>query len=563
MHQGGAPGTGRPGGGTAAAFEVEGPPAGDGGEERVDSRARLSGPPSSARGSDGGRAGRRACRCCGLVGRLADAQGWWVQWAALALGAQLGCGTRMGLGFALDGTCAVPWRPCVTTDGTGRAGGALFYDFLANMLGCFLMGLLTENTAHQLYYEADLPVSVLPGGHWLQDWKALWLGLRVGFCGSLTTWASWNTQMVTMFAAGHGTLLRTQVVSVAFGYFIGFMTAVCSYVLGEQVALAIIFRYRHEDPSAERAGQSGQAGTGAYDRHRYRIWFRHHVNRLISAAGGKVAAATGLVGSFGDELQLIRYGEGGRRVEERFRFTEDTVILNPHLELLQRQASRTSPSGEEEVDAKGQPPPPPPPRTEKGPVPHGTVRRIEAANAAVVLLLAATTAGLLVGTIVEPGRSHRREWFALLVAPAGAILRWHLCSRYNGSMASWKWFPAGTFVSNLSASCISAACAAVILHFCIADGARGTGDYLVDVFAGGLSTGVAGSLSTVSTLAGEIRKMLVEYPRNSKAFVYAAATLAASFFAALGIYGWSAWAATSDGRGGCSDFEGRAGGGDK
>ena len=194
-------------------------------------------------------------------------------------------------------------------------------------------------------------MSVLPSGHWLQDWKTLWLGLRVGFCGSLTTWASWNTQMVTMFAAGHGTLLRTQVVSVAFGYFIGFMTAVCSYVLGEQVALAIIFRYRHEDPSAERAGQSGQAGTGAYDRHRYRIWFRHHVNRLISAAGGKGAAATGLVGSFGDELQLIRYGEGGRRVEERFRFTEDTVILNPHLELLQRQASRTSPSGEEEVSS--------------------------------------------------------------------------------------------------------------------------------------------------------------------------------------------------------------------
>ena len=82
----------------------------------------------------------------------------------------------------------------------------------------------------------------------------------------------------------------------------------------------------------------------------------------------------------------------------------------------------------------------------------------------------------------------------------------------------------------------------------------------MDVFAGGLSTGVAGSLSTVSTLAGEIRKMLVEYPRNSKAFVYAAATLAASFLAALGIYGWSAWVATSEGRGGCSDFEGRAGG---
>ena len=53
MHQGGAV-TGP--GGRAAVFEVEGPPARDGGEEeeRVDSRTRLSGPPSSSRDSGGG-----------------------------------------------------------------------------------------------------------------------------------------------------------------------------------------------------------------------------------------------------------------------------------------------------------------------------------------------------------------------------------------------------------------------------------------------------------------------------------------------------------------------------
>ena len=62
----------------------------------------------------------------------------------------------------------------------------------------------------------------------------------------------------------------------------------------------------------------------------------------------------------------------------------------------------------------------------------------------------------IVLAVVDSKSQHlqrRRQWFALLFAPFGAMLRWKL-SLLNGSVAGLKWFPSGTLAANLLACCV-------------------------------------------------------------------------------------------------------------
>jgi len=80
---------------------------------------------------------------------------------------------------------------CVTATGkTIQYGGALFIDLPANMFGSFIMGFLTGHLKHW----PALPF--LKHDHPLQYDDGLHLGLRTGLCGTITTFSSWNAQMV-------------------------------------------------------------------------------------------------------------------------------------------------------------------------------------------------------------------------------------------------------------------------------------------------------------------------------------------------------------------------------
>lgn len=92
--------------------------------------------------------------------------------------------------LSAGGRCDIwSWTACITSAGTGMRGGALFVDLPANMLGCFVLGALSSSDA--LGLPGAQPVAVLGAGSPLQRAMPLQLGLRVGFCGSLTTFASW------------------------------------------------------------------------------------------------------------------------------------------------------------------------------------------------------------------------------------------------------------------------------------------------------------------------------------------------------------------------------------
>jgi hypothetical protein len=81
------------------------------------------------------------------------------------------------------------WAACITSDGITRSGGALFLDLPANMLGCFIMGALSSSS--DVPGVKNMPVAIFGSNKWLQQAKALHLGLRTGLCGSLTTFSSW------------------------------------------------------------------------------------------------------------------------------------------------------------------------------------------------------------------------------------------------------------------------------------------------------------------------------------------------------------------------------------
>ena len=120
---------------------------------------------------------------------------------------------------------------CVTASGrTMQRGGALFADLPANMVGCFIMGLMTS-------LQPDLwpPLPWFSADHPLQQHDAYHVGIRAGLCGTITTFASWNAQMVVMMDGTH-TQLGPQVVTALCGYVIGFFCAIMSFFFGTNVS---------------------------------------------------------------------------------------------------------------------------------------------------------------------------------------------------------------------------------------------------------------------------------------------------------------------------------------
>jgi len=134
---------------------------------------------------------------------------------------------------------------CITNNGlTEQTGGALFLDLPANMLGCLIMGMLASS---------DHPIPWFRQDHPLQKHSALIAGLGTGFCGCLTTFASWNAQMVRMID-GTDTELGPQVAPALFGYLIGICAACYCFSMGRIIhsLISSIHQQNHDVvPDAE------------------------------------------------------------------------------------------------------------------------------------------------------------------------------------------------------------------------------------------------------------------------------------------------------------------------
>lgn len=125
----------------------------------------------------------------------------------------------------------VSHRICVTASGTTQQyGGALFLDLPANMFGSFIMGIMTS-------YSTSWPVMpCLAHDHPLQENKGLHVGIRTALCGTLTTFSSWNTQMILMMDGTANPYLGSQVLAAIFGYVLGLQASLVSFRAGRTIS---------------------------------------------------------------------------------------------------------------------------------------------------------------------------------------------------------------------------------------------------------------------------------------------------------------------------------------
>ena len=110
----------------------------------------------------------------------------------------------------------------------------------------------------------NLPMAIFPRSSFFQNWIVTHVGLRTGFCGAFTTFASWNTSLVVMLftssvssntshsdsdndkdttisSASSGSAR----VAVVLGYLIGLYTAIQAYQFGTNVAYAVSRYFNH------------------------------------------------------------------------------------------------------------------------------------------------------------------------------------------------------------------------------------------------------------------------------------------------------------------------------
>jgi fluoride ion exporter CrcB/FEX len=124
--------------------------------------------------------------------------------------------------------------------------GVLFQDLPANILGCFIIGMLSngDTLASVLRLPfARTDLAALPAGSALQRHTSLHVGMRTGLCGSLTTFASWELQTVLMAVGGTKIKLGAQWTQSICGLILSSMCSMASLVMGQHAAAGMYCRF--------------------------------------------------------------------------------------------------------------------------------------------------------------------------------------------------------------------------------------------------------------------------------------------------------------------------------
>ena len=448
-------------------------------------------------------------------------------------------------------------RLCVTStvEQPGPGGAALFTDLPANMLGCFLMGFLQPS--QDLGLLTTRPIVFLNSEHWFQSWGVVHLALRTGFCGSLTTFASWNSQMVQLLDGYlvHDNGGGSQPFAAMFGYIIGLELALASLKFGQTVAIWF-HRFNNQDLAkvedmmvfafAKETDAPSSAETVPlpdYER-RYLAyllpreeheWAKKNISVLQDLESWKLST---------DRYRLEASREfhsdeddneaGGGWLLSALHGIERTILVD-ELELDERQRQIAEKEGWDvkalERFAK-----------EANRVPSLSPLKGAAVKPSMVQYLWVSLPFVLALSILlsfalldwkkdeSEEEFYRQMWMSCLLAPLGTIVRWRLSS-LNGSLnGAWDWFPVGTFTANLVASMLSA------LITGVTDASQRNVSAATSQVLYALKTGFAGSMSTVSTFAVEGNLLQQTYRHHAKAYYYMLGTIVTACILGLVMY---------------------------
>jgi len=288
--------------------------------------------------------------------------------------------------FGIGGTLARTGLDLVFGPSVGAVTSeysAVFKVLPPNALGSFLIGfLIGSDDAFQPH---------MPYIH---------TGLATGLCGSLTTFSSWNQQLVAMFARGKSP--SNQWLRALFALVIGLEIPIFSFTLGLHTERSIRF-FLISHVYARRDEELAQL----YLRYRELRSRARQPRRSLSAVDEVARAAAALTGG---------HDRWGRR--------RPKIPIGSHEDIAYHR------------------------------------RRFYAfvicgVLSAILLTLAAVGVGL------DPDQTRKSYWMACIFAPFGVILRWQLSVHLNGRH---PWLPLGTLAANVLACCFDAVADGVLLR---------------------------------------------------------------------------------------------------
>eukprot|EP00892_Ulva_mutabilis_P010971 jgi/Ulvmu1/8246/UM041_0057.1 len=415
----------------------------------------------------------------------------------ISIGAQSGALLRQILQRVFGGKC-LQWGLCITSDGHDRPGGAVYQDIVANMTGCFLMGLLSTSNQLKLSTPASSSIVVLPHRHIFQPSPAVLLGMKTGFCGSLTTFSSWMLQVGRMLLGGLGNRGQWNPMQAVFCVVIGLQGILHSYQTG-----AFIARYYGTGCAANAS--PGFIRGAACEKCQHQCLphphFEHAVHHPHAAGQGPNHVSTA------DPKATIRLTAAPNTANG-----SGVGICTCNASGHEHSRSSASPRTDAVSSATG-------------------------LGACAVLLALTST---LVGLAAKDYLAGYKEWPSVMIggalAPVGALARWQL-ARINDipQRRSWKrfdWLPLGTLTANMLA-CATGGVLYSVMH-------RYLQNSIWHSVSSAVIAGVLGSLSTASTWAVEIEQ-LGQRQDSLQALGYSAGSvILAQVFIVAG-YGWATW----------------------
>lgn len=379
---------------------------------------------------------------------------------ALSLFAQLGMLVRFGLSRYANAN----FEP----------QSAFFPDLLANTIGCLIMGAVADGKIVGAVLRAAAPP---PDGSRAIErlsaeliplvrrtgavWAPVLLGLRTGFCGSLTSFSSWNQSLLELLVQ------EAKVGAALAALVLGILLPLAGLWLGHRLALYVYLRPNSQPPPVA----------------------------CLETQPPPVA-----------------------RLE-----TQPPPVASLE-EVLSSSLSPSAMSPTPPLPPPSPAPPPPsslPPSPPADASPHVRVTIVVHWLMLALLLLGFGIAAIMAFSVSPTNGSVNGASFqafrvsiALVTAPPGALLRWKLGARLNGKctrgpFANW---PLGTLVANLLASAVLGVIAGACASDAFGPVTASYGAWYAEAMLQGLGLGFCGCLSTVSTWMNEVSVLLAPTP---------------------------------------------------
>ena len=369
---------------------------------------------------------------------------------ALSLFAQLGMLVRFGLSRYANAN----FEP----------QSAFFPDLLANTIGCLIMGAVADGKIVGAVLRAAAPP---PDGSRAIErlsaeliplvrrtgavWAPVLLGLRTGFCGSLTSFSSWNQSLLELLVQ------EAKVGAALAALVLGILLPLAGLWLGHRLALYVYLRPNSQPPPVA----------------------------CLETQPPPVA-----------------------RLEEVLSSSLSPSAMSPTPPLPPPSPAPPPPSS-----LPPSPPADASPHVRVTIVVHWLMLALLLLGfgiAAIMAFSVSPTNGSVNGASFQAFRVS----IALVTAPPGALLRWKLGARLNGKctrgpFANW---PLGTLVANLLASAVLGVIAGACASDAFGPVTASYGAWYAEAMLQGLGLGFCGCLSTVSTWMNEVSVLLAPTP---------------------------------------------------